>query len=187
MVEKPLPGVVLSGEEIKRLIFSPTPLIEGYISLEEQLQPAGFEVTVAEVAVLESPGRLGFTGEERRLPRIKPLKLSEDSFTLLPRGVYLVRYNEAVRLPNNLIALVFPRSSLMRSGAILYTAVWDPGYHGRGQGLLNVYNPNGIELRLGSRIGQIVFLRLSRPAEKPYQGAYQSEGLTQPSNSVDAG
>ena len=169
---------ILSHEEILRRIRSPKPLIRGYIDLEKQLQPAGFELTVSEVLRFKGRGRLGFKDEDRRLPEFEEVKLSEDRFRRLPRGVYLVRYNEEVWLPEDILALILPRSSLMRCGVILYTAVWDPGYHGRGQGLLNVYNPYGFELKLNSRIGQMVFFKLSRPARKLYRGAYQREGLT---------
>jgi dUTP pyrophosphatase len=168
---------ILSGEEIRRLIKSPKPLVSGYIDLERQLQPAGFELTLAEVFSFRSHGSLGFKDEDRKLPVFKPVKLSAENFTRLPKGAYVVRYNEEVWLPSDLLALIFPRSSLMRSGAILYTAVWDPGYRGRGQGLLNVYNPYGVRLKLNARIGQLVFLRLSKPARKLYRGIYQKEGL----------
>jgi len=174
---------ILSAEEIRALINSPRPLISGYISLEEQLQPAGFELTVAEISAFEGPGRLAFDNRERRLPPLKPLKLSEKP-TWLSSGFYLVRYNEEVWLPEDLAALVFPRSSLMRSGAILYTALWDPGYRGRGQGLLNVYNPHGLELSLNARIGQLVFFRLSKPVKEGYRGIFQGEGL--PSSSRES-
>ena len=173
---------ILSADEILKLIKSPRPLVSGYISLEEQLQPAGFELTVAEVSTFEGAGRLGFNNRERRLPPVKLLKL--EGFTWLPQGFYLVRYNEEVWLPENLMALIFPRSSLMRCGAILYTAVWDPGYRGRGQGLLNVYNPHGLELEKNARIGQMVFLRLSKPVKRGYQGVYLGEGLTSGGSSL---
>lgn len=37
---------VLSRKDIKRLIQQNPPLIEGYIGLEQQLQPNGFEITL---------------------------------------------------------------------------------------------------------------------------------------------
>ncbi|MHC1564681.1 MAG: deoxyuridine 5'-triphosphate nucleotidohydrolase [Candidatus Hecatellaceae archaeon] len=168
---------ILSDSEIRKLIESPKPLVSGYINLERQLQPAGFELTLAEVFSFKGFGSLGFEDEDRKLPSFKPIRLSAERFTRLPSGAYLVRYNEEVWLPPDLSALIFPRSSLMRSGAILYTAVWDPGYRGRGQGLLNVYNPHGIRLKLNARIGQLVFLRLSKPSRRLYRGIYQREGL----------
>ncbi|KYH38033.1 MAG: Deoxyuridine 5'-triphosphate nucleotidohydrolase [Candidatus Hecatellales archaeon B24] len=165
---------ILSDSEIRKLIESPKPLVSGYIDLERQLQPAGFELTLAEVFSFKGFGSLGFEDKDRKLPAFKPIRLSAEKFTRLPSGAYMVRYNEEVRLPSDLSALIFPRSSLMRSGAILYTAVWD---RGRGQGLLNVYNPHGIRLKLNARIGQLVFLRLSRPSRRLYRGIYQREGL----------
>ena len=169
---------ILTHQEILERIRSPKPLVKGYISLERQLQPAGFELTVSEVLKFKSRGRIGFENNDRKLPEFERIRLSKRRFTRLPRGAYLVRYNEEVWLPADILALILPRSSLMRCGAILYTAVWDPGYHGRGQGLLNVYNPHGFELKLNSRIGQMVFFRLTHPVEKVYRGAYQLEGLS---------
>jgi dUTP pyrophosphatase len=56
------------------------------------------------------------------------------------------------------------------------TAVWDAGYGGRGEGLVNVTNPYGVRLQRGARIAQLVIFRLSEAAAAGYSGRYQHEG-----------
>lgn len=172
-----LGGYILSREEILERIEGVKPLVKGYINLKRQLQPAGFEFTVNELAAFSSAGVVDFSNRHRRLPEVRSLKLSRRRSTLLPAGSYVVRYNETVSLPLDLLSLILPRSSLMRSGAILYTAVWDPGYIGQGQGLLCVYNPHGIHMYRDARIGQVIFMRLSASVKEGYRGIYQGEGL----------
>jgi dUTP pyrophosphatase len=98
-----------------------------------------------------------------------------DFIQLVP-GAYIITYNEIVHLPDNITALAFPRSSLLRCGVTIYTAVWDAGYHGRAQSLMVVYNPQGFRLQRNARIVQLVFLKLTQKTAA-YQGAYQRENI----------
>ncbi len=173
----PREGGVLTKQEIQKRIKSPKPLIRGYIDLATQLQPTGFELTVREVNRFEGRGTIDFSNRNRRIPGLGRVEFGEGGCVELSAGAYLVRYNEVVCLPLDLSALIFPRSSLLRSGSTLYTAIWEPGYVGRGQGLLSVYNPQGLELSKNARIGQMVFMRLREPASEGYSGAYMGEGL----------
>ena len=50
------------------------------------------------------------------------------------------------------MALGRPRSSLLRCGASLHTAVWDAGYRGRSQSLLVVHHPAGLRLGRDARV-----------------------------------
>ena len=78
-------------------------------------------------------------------------------------------------MPTDCGGLCFPRSSLLRMGLTVPTAVWDAGYGGRGEGLLIVTNPHGVRLQRGARIAQLVVFRLTQPASQAYQGRYQGE------------
>lgn len=92
-------------------------------------------------------------------------------------GCYLVTYNEVVNLPKDVMALAMPRSSLLRCGVSVHTAVWDAGYSGRSQSLMAIYNPRGFRLLKDARIIQLVFLRLSHEVAEGYQGMFQRENL----------
>ena len=139
---------------------------------------SGLALTLDEVCVPRGAGMLA--RGERRLPDcegVEPLK-GEDGrlYYELQPGAYIVRYGEVVEVPPGFIALAIPRSSLLRMGAVLYTAVWDPGYRGRGVGLLTVFNEEGVRLEKGVQVAQLVFIALVG-STRIYRGAYQLEGL----------
>jgi dUTP pyrophosphatase len=171
-----LPGV-LSREQIRERILSVPPLVAGWSDLEQQLQPNGFDLTVAELHQHRGCGTIGVTNEKRVLPELEPLSAGTDGFFDLAPGIYHIVYGEVVSLPNDVMALARPRSSLNRSGVTIHTAVWDAGYSGRSTSLLSVLNPQGFRLELGARVLQLVFFGLSAEAAEGYRGIYQGENL----------
>jgi dUTP pyrophosphatase len=128
------------------------------------------------VARFKNKGALALENRERALADVEPLEFDAEGWIHLEPGPYLVTYSERVNVPRDLIAIGRPRSSLMRSGATIESAVWDAGYSGRGQGLLVVFNPNGLRLKKGARIIQLVFYQLSEEVQEGYGGIYQDEG-----------
>ena len=189
-----MPGNLLNREEIIRLLGDNPPLIEGYVALESQLQPNGFDLSLREVARFttnrhseqphchserseESIPQLGASNTDRVLPETEPLPFDSEGWLELPQSAYLITFNEVVNLPPDLMALGRPRSSLLRSGVALHTAVWDAGYRGRSQSLLTVHHPDGFRIQRNARVAQLVFFRLAIPPEQGYRGRYQGEGL----------
>ncbi len=169
-------SAVLSRQEIYRLLKQEPPLVESYLDLDEQVQPNGIDLTLREVALLESSGKIAVKNTERQLPGLAPLVFDGLGFIDLIPGIYLITYNEIVHLPNNVMALARPRSSLLRCGVTVGTAVWDAGYCGRSQSLMVVYNSQGFHLQKNARLVQLVFLWLGGETEG-YQGAYQNENI----------
>jgi len=169
-------SVVLSQQDIRRLIQQEPPLIEGYINLEEQVQPNGIDLTLHEVAMLQSAGRIAVEDSQRVVSDLAPLAFDGLGFIDLVPGIYSITYNEIVHLPKDVMALATPRSSLLRCGVTVNTAVWDAGYCGRSQSLLVVYNPQGFRVQRNARVVQLVFLRLTGETGG-YQGAYQGENV----------
>ena len=169
-------AAILSKQDIHRLLQKKPPLIEGCINLEKQVQPNGVDLTLREVALLQSSGRIAVEDSQRQVSDLAPLVFDGLGFIDLVPGAYIITYNEIVHLPKNIMALARPRSSLLRCGVTVNTAVWDAGYSGRSQSLMVVYNPQGFRLQRNARIAQLVFLRLSQKTEG-YQGAYQRENI----------
>lgn len=169
-------SAVLSQHDIYRLLEREPPLIEGYLNLDEQVQPNGFDLTLREIALLESSGKIAISDTERRLPNLAPLAFDGLGFIDLMPGIYSITYNEIVHLPKDVMALARPRSSLLRCGVSVGTAVWDAGYSGRSQSLMVVYNPRGFRLQKNARVVQLIFFWLSQETEG-YQGAYQHENI----------
>ena len=169
-------AAILSKQDIQRLLQQEPPLIEDYINLEEQVQPNGIDLTLREVSMLQSSGRIAAINSQRLVSDVAPLVFDGLNFIDLMPGAYIITYNEIVHLPKNVMALATPRSSLLRCGVTINTAVWDAGYSGRSQSLMVVYNPQGFRLQKNARIAQLVLLQLSQETEG-YQGAYQGENI----------
>lgn len=167
---------MLNKQEIRQLIEKEN-LVENYISLDKQLTPNGFDLTVSKIFEYIYPGALDFSDKERIIPEgreILPQKLKpEDKFGWwhLKKGFYKIRTNEIVNLPNNLVALAFSRTSLLRMGAFTQHGVWDAGFKGQGEFILGVENPQGLNIKQNARIAQLIFFKVKETEE--YKGIYK--------------
>lgn len=169
------PAGVLGREALRALIEADPPLVAGWRDLDAQLQPNGFDLSLRSVARLVGQGTVARDNSRRQLPDYADLPFDEDDFVELAPGVYQVVFNEIVALPNDLMALGRPRSSLCRCGVNVVTAVWDAGYRGRSTALLHVANANGFRLERDARVLQLVFFRLEAATRQGYAGVYQGE------------
>lgn len=169
-------AAILSKQDIQKLLQQEPPLIEDYINLEEQVQPNGIDFTLREVALLQSSGKIAVENRQRLISETTPLAFDGLDFIDLMPAAYIITYNEIVHLPKNVMALATPRSSLLRCGVTINTAVWDAGYSGRSQSLLVVYNPQGFRLQRNARVLQLVFFELTQETEG-YRGVYQGENI----------
>ena len=167
----------LSDAEIRKLFSQTPPLVENYIDLNTQIQPNGFEMTVSEIYELEGAGAVDFDNKGRKTPAKKIIPFSKDGWIHLNPGIYSVILNEVVHIPPNIAAIALHRSSLVRSGVVLGTAVWDAGYSGRSECLIIVHNPAGFDIKKDARIMQLLFFKLESDVDKLYSGIYQNENL----------
>ena len=175
--EKGTGGGVLPREQLRQRIMGERPLLVDWLDLEAQLQPNGFDLTLREIGRFVGQGTIAADNAGRRLPAIEPLTFGADGFLDLAPGPYQIVYNEVVDLPNDVMALGRPRSSLGRCGVSIHSAVWDAGYRGRSTSLLIVTNPAGFRVERNARLLQLVFFGLTSPAGEGYGGAYQGENL----------
>jgi dUTP pyrophosphatase len=167
---------VLSGKDIRRLIRGKPPLVEGWLDLDEQVQANGFDLTLRDVALMKSAGRIMVDNRRRVVSGLAPLTFDKAGCLDLAPDIYMITYNEIVHLPKDIMALGRPRSSLLRCGVSVGTAVWDAGYEGRSQSLLVVHNPKGFRVQRNARITQLIFFYLTGESEG-YQGIYQGENI----------
>ena len=166
---------ILYGEELEKRLTGDNSLVSPVTP--EQIQPNGVELTLASISRINGAGRLGFDNSERRLPDYEEIPFNDDDWLYLPPGIYLATYNEVVNIHKDLFAFARTRSSLLRMGATLYTALWDTGYVGRSQTPINVINPEGIHLKKGSRLLQLVFVMLGDELAEVYDGVYYGENM----------
>ena len=167
----------LSKADILNLINQKPPLVQDYVNLEEQVQPNGLDLTLREIAMMQTSGKIAKSNAERQLPELSPLVFDGLGYMDLIPGSYVITFNEIVNLPKNVMALGAPRSSLLRCGVNVHMAVWDAGYSGRSRSLMVVHNPMGFRVQKNARIAQLVFFRLSGETDG-YNGAYQGENIS---------
>lgn len=160
------------------MILSPETLLKLFNFGTEDIDCAGLRLHLDKVFIFKSRGKL--YRDSKHLPEVDEIKPSEKNTYILNPGAYKIRYKEVVKVPDNAIAMAIPRSTLLRAGATIYTAVWDPGYSGRGEGLMVVFNPNGIEIEASAQVAQLIFIYMDRRTAFTYQGSYQYENIAQP-------
>jgi len=145
---------------------------------------AGFDLRMGEVYELEGPsagsGQAGFLGvEERQTPNIKligqfnPEKIDDDNFFVFEPGkYYLIKTIEKVNLPITLSGIIFPRTTMFRSGLGLFNGIVQPGYSGELTfGVCNLGKSN-IKVSFGARVVHITFQEVLGEGNQ-YRGQWQ--------------
>ncbi len=164
--------VVVDRKTLLTLI-SQQQLVTNMVDQSIQVSPNGVELTLHKIFTFKGPGIVDFSNKERIIPKYEELPLQKGQYNL-ELGTYLVTYNEIVHIPRDIIAIGRPRSSLLRSGVTIESAVWDAGYKGRSRGLLTVYNPHGFILKPNARLLHLVFFKILQETQS-YSGTYQGE------------
>lgn len=161
--------MVLSGRNIVDEGHVEVP--DGEYDLEAQIQPNGLDLRVDEFATVRGTAVLGLDKSmDTSAMKVEPVDWLGGSWCELKAGhYYVVNFREKIRVPPHYCAIIVGRSSLLRVGSFITSALWDAGFYGH---LGCVIRPlNSIKIEKGSRLAQIVFLE----AEKGdlYAGQYQ--------------
>lgn len=152
-------------------------LVECLIDMETQVQINGVELSLCSIETFIDHGTLGFHNQDRILAKTNTMETDSDGWFLLKQGQYKIIFNEIVNIPNDIMAIARPRSSLLRCGVSVETAVWDSGYSGRSEALLLVHNPYGFRVKKDARLIQLLFFRLPEIVDQGYAGVYQRENM----------
>jgi len=171
--------MILGIKELLKLV-KEKKLIEN-LSERELKNPegAGFDLRIGELYQVEGKGFLGV--EERETPQTKliakfdsqkPIKVS-----LAPKTYYLMRTVERVNMPDDLLAIFTPRSTLFRSGVYIFGGQTAPGYKGElTVGIFN-FRDEEFELEMGSRVFHIMFFEVKGESSL-YKGQWQDGRVT---------
>lgn len=149
--------MILSGQSIRRLCqegFLVSPWTERTVinGKSSGISIAGYDIRIAEYIILD------------------------------PQQFRLASSVERFKMPDNILGMVKDKSSWARKGLSVFNTVIEPGW--KGYLTLELVNngPHDLKINLGDPIAQIIFQRLDKPAEKPYDGKYQN----QPNKPVEA-
>lgn len=135
---------------------------------------AGFDLRLGEVFTISGEGYLGIderhTAPAESVAVYDPKKVS--SITIKSGDFYLVKTIEKVNMPENLLGIFKPRSTMQRMGLYLRTAQVAPGYSGELTFALSNVGPVTVKLELGSRIVHIMFAKIDGKTHL-YRGQWQ--------------
>ena len=165
--------MVLSDRTIRRL------LQEGRIGIDpyapELMQPSSLDVRVDRYFRVFRNSRYPFIDvkvQQEDLTEVVEVP-EDEAFILHPGEFVLGSTLERVTLPDDLVARLEGKSSLGRLGLLIHSTAGfiDAGWDGHVTlELSNVANLP-ITIYPGMKIGQLSFVQLSEPAEKPYGSA----------------
>jgi dCTP deaminase len=166
-------AVVLSDRTIRRLIE------EGRIGIDpfdpELMQPSSLDVRVDRYFRVFRNSRYPYIDVKTQQEDLTELvEVAEDEAFILHPGEFVLGSTlERVTLPDDLVARLEGKSSLGRLGLLIHSTAGfiDPGWDGHVTlELSNVANLP-ITIYTGMKIGQLSFVQLSEPAERPYGSA----------------
>lgn len=174
--------MILGIKELHKLVEKEN-LVENLCERERNNpEGAGFDLRLNEVFELEGEGFLGI--EERDTPDVRsiakndPKKAEEkNGFVFEPGKYYLIKTMEKVNLPINVSGIIFPRTTMFRSGLGLFNGIVQPGYSGELTfGVCNL-GPSRIKVSFGARVVHITFHEVLGEGNQ-YRGQWQGGRVT---------
>ncbi|MDP3982346.1 MAG: hypothetical protein Q8P70_02270 [bacterium] len=171
--------MVLGIKELHRLVKEEN-LVEGLSNRElENPEGAGFDLRIGELFEISGKGFLGV--DERETPNMISVATFKEGdrikVSLKPNTYYLMKTVESVTMPEDLLAMMTPRSTLFRSGVYLFGGQVPPGYQGGlNMGLYNFRNEE-FELEMGARVAHIMFFEVKGKGNL-YRGQWQGGRVT---------
>jgi deoxycytidine triphosphate deaminase len=135
---------------------------------------AGFDLRIGELYEISGNGFLGV--EERATPEMKLLAKYDEKNTikiaLQPHTYYTMKTIESVNMPDDILAIMTPRSTLFRSGVYIFGGQTPPGYKGElTMGICN-FRDEIFELEMGARVVHIMFFQVEGESNL-YRGQWQ--------------
>lgn len=167
---------MITGEKTLRQIY---PNLE-----EEQYQPIGIDLTLNKVAELkyEDGKNYGLFKNKKVLPKQSEMKTVNvqfngriaEVFLIRPNIPYIVTTGEKIKISKYAGQFYLPRSSLLRAGLSLQTALGDAGFEGHLSFLLINHTNEFFYIEKGVRFAQLVDISANN-VEHEYDGDYNEK------------
>lgn len=148
---------------------------------DEDYQPSGLDLRVGKVFVLEDGSMASLHEGEKHLPNQIELPIGNvmelalyDGWVLDPHRPYMFEVQEQIKIGDNNAQFYLPRSSLLRAGVNVYTALGDLGYNGHLRFLVINHRNGPFFIQKGERFAQLVDFEV-RGGSESYDGDYQEE------------
>jgi len=169
----------LGANELLQLV-KEKKLVEGLCERElTNPEGAGFDLRIGELYKISGEGFMGL--EERSTPEMKLVAKFEEGkilkVELKPHAYYTMKTIESVNMPDDLLAIMTPRSTLFRSGVYIFGGQTPPGYKGGlTMGICN-FRDESFQLEMGARVVHIMFSEVKGESNL-YRGQWQGGRVT---------
>lgn len=171
--------MILGIDKLHKLV-KEKKLVENLCQRElENPEGAGFDLRLGEIYELKGKSFLGI--EERKTPKTKKLASFEEtkkqSYIFKPGKYYLMKTIEKVNTPENITICFRPRTTIFRSGMMIFTGNVAPGYCGELIfGITNIGSVD-VEIELGARVVHAIFHEINGKTHI-YRGQWQGGRVT---------
>jgi len=165
---------VLSDRDLKQLQRE-YQIINPFI--EENIGPASIDLMLGNEFAIVRKERVDIIDPEKDQMYMYEIIKANDYFILHPGEFVLGTTVEEIYVPPEYVAQVDGRSSWGRLGIIVHATAGfiDPGFKGKITLEISNINHVPVKLKVGARIAQIYFTKLTSPAINPYHGKYQGQ------------
>ena len=154
---------------------------------EKDYQPSGLDLRLGNVFFLDADRdtKYGIYSGKKVLPQHSEARLVEQDgvkgWKLLTGQPYIGQVQEQIKIGDNNAQLYLPRSTLLRAGVNVYTALGDLGYNGHLSFLVINHGPRPFFIEKGERFAQLIDLQV-RGGSESYQGDYQEKEVVADDN-----
>ena len=178
---------VLRGTDLHQILSPYEPqkecLVRGHKVPSWGTQPFGYDVRLDPNEFLVFTNIFGGTTDprnfdERSVTQVVQPKLDDDMLSYLiipPNGTALGVTIETFTMPDDVLGMVFGKSTYSRCGLVINCTIIEPGWRGRLVMELHNASPVPIKVYADGGIAQIIFIRGEEPL-CPYDGKYQDQG-----------
>lgn len=126
---------------------------------EDQYQPNSIDLKLGRVyEIMDSSANIyGLYDGEKHIPQKGECEeVYEDVYTLFPNRPYWLEIEPKIEIPKDIAQFYLPRSSLLRMGVSLHTALGDSGFNGHLMFLAINHTPYAIKLGKGERVATAI-------------------------------
>ena len=150
---------------------------------DDSRTPNGLDLRLGKVYTLGNENQIyGLLEEKKIIPKhiekdLENISIYDENtigWMLLPNVPYILEVENEIKISSDSMQTYYPRSSLLRAGCTLHTAVGDAGYNGKLAFLFINHGPGPFFFEKGVRFAQLVDAQLFGNKEE-YNGDYQND------------
>jgi deoxycytidine triphosphate deaminase len=152
-------------------------LLELFPNFKEDIKENGIDLSIGQLETISNaPQDIGSVDDKKYLPHLEKVPINHGQYRLKMKKHYIVTIDRPIHIPEGYCQLYFLRSTLIRCGLILGSAVGDNDFNGTLR--FGLYNSGMQSVFLGEneRIIQAVTIKTDG-TETSYNGDYQNDKI----------